>query len=44
MLDNRLGVRVADLGDDLSVVPGFVPPADRVVVQPTVAVTRTLQL
>ena len=44
MLRNRLGLRVADLGDDLGVVPGFVPPPDRVVVQPTVAVTRTLQL
>ena len=37
-------VRVADLGDDLGEVPGFEPPAERVVVQPTVAVTRTLQL
>ncbi len=44
MLESRLGVRVADLGDDLGEVPGFEPPADRVVVQPTVAVTRTLQL
>ncbi|MEU5840636.1 M28 family peptidase [Rhodococcus sp. NPDC047139] len=44
MLRNRLGLRVADLGDDLGVVPGFAPPADRVVVQPTVAVTRSLQL
>ncbi|MBS9373607.1 M28 family peptidase [Rhodococcus sp. B50] len=44
MRENRLGVRLADLGDDLGVVPGFEPPADRVVVQPTVAVTRTLQL
>ncbi|MGV5046706.1 M28 family peptidase [Rhodococcus pyridinivorans] len=44
MLESRLGVRVADLGDDLGEVAGFEPPADRVVVQPTVAVTRTLQL
>lgn len=44
MRENHLGVRVVDLGDDLGVVPGFVPPTDRVIVQPTVAVTRTLRL
>jgi len=44
MRDRELELRVADLSDDPSVVPGYEPPTDRVVLQPTVAVTRSLRL
>jgi len=44
VLTDRLGVRVSDLSGDLSVVPGYEPPTDRVVTQPDVVVTRTLEI
>jgi len=44
VLTDRLGVRVADRSSDLSVVPGYEPPTDRVVVQPDVVVTRSLEI
>ena len=44
VLTERLGVRVADRSGDLSVVPGYEPPTDRVVVQPVVVVTRSLEI
>lgn len=44
VLTDRLGLRVSDLSGDLSVVPGYEPPTDRVVTQPDVVVTRTLEI
>lgn len=44
MRAGEVGLRVADLSDDLSSIPGYESPADRVVVLPTVAVGRSLQL
>ncbi|MGI9209817.1 MAG: M28 family peptidase [Rhodococcus sp. (in: high G+C Gram-positive bacteria)] len=44
VLSDRLGVRVSDLSGDLSVVPGYEPPTDRAVVQPSVVVTRALEI
>ncbi len=44
VLADRVGVRVADRSGDLSVVPGYEPPTDRVVVQPDVVVTRSLEI
>lgn len=43
MRESELGVRVADWTDDPEVIPGYRPPENRVVVQPTVAVTRSLR-
>ncbi|MEE2034117.1 M28 family peptidase [Rhodococcus chondri] len=42
VLDDEVRLRIADLTDDLTVVPGYEPPPERVVVQPAVVVTRTV--
>ncbi|MFD6893828.1 M28 family peptidase [Rhodococcus sp. NPDC060086] len=44
VLEDRVGLRIIDLSDDLSVVPGYEPPTDRVVVAPTVVVARSLRI
>ncbi|NLU62531.1 M28 family peptidase [Rhodococcus sp. HNM0563] len=44
VLEDRVGLRLIDLSDDLSVVPGYEPPTDRVVMAPTVVVSRSLRI
>ncbi|TCN52697.1 Zn-dependent M28 family amino/carboxypeptidase [Rhodococcus sp. SMB37] len=44
VLEDQVGLRIIDLSDDLSVVPGYEPPTDQVVMAPTVVVTRSLRI
>ncbi|MHC3367160.1 hypothetical protein ACYAFX_06865 [Rhodococcus aetherivorans] len=42
--DGAVVLHVADVTDDLTVVPGYTAPENRAVVTPAVAVTRTVRL
>ncbi len=44
VLEDQVGLRIIDLSDDLSVVPGYEPPTDQVVLAPTVVVSRSLRV